>query len=57
MEDFDTDLDELLAIVSLIDKYCYLNNGQNITQPPPVDYCCHYFQFSCAVPLSLMSVT
>ncbi len=42
MEDFDTDLDELLAIVSLIDKYCYLNHGPNITPPPAVDYLCQY---------------
>jgi len=42
MEDFDDNLDELLAMIGLIDKHCYLNHGPDIAPPPAVDYLCQY---------------
>lgn len=42
MEDFDERLDELLAMINLIDECCHLNHGLDITPPPAVDYLCQY---------------
>jgi len=42
MKDFDDNLDELLAMIGLINENCHLNHGSDITPPPAVDYLCQY---------------